>query len=200
MLSGATAMSERTIKQTCGFCASKFQVAASRIKYERGKHCSKACQYAAIKARPSNGGIITCERCGTQFSRPKSIVEGARYCTRACRDKHWIGAQTPNWQNGDGVYKRGPRWYSIRRAILARDKVCQHCGEDGKLHVHHKIPFRMFDDPDVANDADNLISLCPPCHRKEDAKSKWVGIDGGIIIRMDAGGAAWQLAREKGMV
>lgn len=53
----------------------------------------------------------------------------------------------------------------------------------------------MFDDADEANHHDNLISLCPPCHSKEDAKHKWVNT-GSAIIRMDAGSYAWGLARE----
>lgn len=192
-----------TLSISCSHCRNEFRAWPSRLKYGRGRHCSPGCQYAARRAAPKRSIEFSCIGCGKSFARPPSWTarKGAgKYCTRTCRDKHWVGDQTPNWQNGNGVYKRGPRWYSIRRAILARDKVCRHCGADGKLHVHHKTPFRMFDNQDAANDHGNLIALCPPCHRKEDSRSKWVGLEGGIIIRMDAGGAAWQLAREKGMV
>lgn len=123
------------------------------------------------------------------------MADKARFCTRECRDLHWKGDVTPNWQGGNGVYKRGPHWQSIKRAVLKRDNYeCQECGADGDLHVHHKIPFRMFDDAAVANDEGNLISLCPPCHRKADAAHKWVNVSGSII-RMDAGSYAWDLAR-----
>ena len=77
----------------------------------------------------------------------------------------------PHAEHQAGVYKRGPHWHSIRRRIVARDKVCQNCGASGKLQVHHKRPFRCFDDPDIANDEANLVALCPPCHRCEDARS-----------------------------
>ena len=39
------------------------------------------------------------------------------------------------------------------------------------LHVHHKIPFRKFDNDFVlANDLDNLETLCPKCHREEEGE------------------------------
>ena len=123
-----------------------------------------------------------------------------KYCTRACRDKNWKGAATPNWQDGSGVYKRGPHWFATRRRILKRDGACV-CGATEKLHVHHVIPFRMFDDPNQANDDDNLVALCPPCHRRADARFKWVKLPhSGSIIQMNAGGAAWELARERGII
>jgi len=63
------------------------------------------------------------------------------------------------------------------------------------LHVHHKVPFRMFDGADAANQEDNLISLCPQCHRKADAAHKWAKA-GDAIIRMGSGSYAWELARK----
>jgi DEAD/DEAH box helicase domain-containing protein len=33
-------------------------------------------------------------------------------------------------------------------------------------HVHHITPFRSFRDPDQANRLENLVTLCPNCHRK----------------------------------
>ncbi len=45
---------------------------------------------------------------------------------------------------------------------------CQHCGarESGDAHhVHHIIPFKKFTDSRLANAPENLITLCPRCHR-----------------------------------
>jgi DEAD/DEAH box helicase domain-containing protein len=64
----------------------------------------------------------------------------------------------------------GPRWNQLRELIRARDKYsCQVCGvlEAGQAHhVHHKRPFRGFPTVEEANRLDNLITLCPSCHRK----------------------------------
>lgn len=142
---------------------------------------------------------LICMGCGASFARSGSALKNGagkgKYCTRACRDANWKGDVTPNWQGGNGVYKRGPHWQSTRRAILKRDNYqCQECGTANDLHVHHKTPFRMFDDPDQANHEDNMITLCAPCHRREDAKMKWLKV-GDVIIKMPAGGYARQLAK-----
>jgi DEAD/DEAH box helicase domain-containing protein len=52
---------------------------------------------------------------------------------------------------------------------------CSLCGiaENTKPHhIHHKIPFRLFSDPNIANDLNNLVTLCPNCHRLVEMKVK----------------------------
>ncbi len=72
------------------------------------------------------------------------------------------------WNNVQNNY--GKNWDKLRKYIRARDEfTCQHCGKtegEKAFHVHHKIPFKRFSDPKKANDPDNLITLCPSCHRK----------------------------------
>lgn len=193
------------VDRVCEKCGKQFSVIPSRIKYGRGKHCSPACQYAAIRARPRDVIEFKCIGCGSLFYRYPSWTsrsKGAgKYCTRECRDKYWIGSKNPHWQNADRVYRRGPYWFATKRRVIARDKCCQTCGANGLLHVHHIIPFRMFDIAAEADTDSNLIALCPPCHRKEDARHKWVKINnGGGALCFGAGSIGWQLAREKGMI
>ncbi len=70
------------------------------------------------------------------------------------------------WRSDPNNY--GPGWKIIRDEIRKRDHyTCQVCGkkEDNTAHhVHHKIPFKSFTNPDNANQAGNLITLCPDCH------------------------------------
>lgn len=78
------------------------------------------------------------------------------------------------WSNDPNDY--GPDWPQIRAAARARDGYrCQVCGvpEGDRQHeVHHRTPFRAFRDAEGAHDArranrfDNLVTLCPACHRK----------------------------------
>ena len=72
------------------------------------------------------------------------------------------------WRNAPNEY--GPTWPRQRDRARVRDGYrCQICGiaEQGRSHeVHHKIPFRMFSSAEIANQLDNLITLCPNCHRK----------------------------------
>ncbi len=72
----------------------------------------------------------------------------------------------------------GPDWSAQRDAARARDGyVCRQCGapeRDGRQHdVHHITPFRTFgyvpgvnDLYKLANRLENLITLCPTCHRR----------------------------------
>ena len=76
-----------------------------------------------------------------------------------------------NWLNDPNDY--GPAWPQIRLAVRQRDQYrCRNCGVlEGKQshHVHHKTPFRGFLDRNEANQMDNLITLCPTCHRIAEA-------------------------------
>ena len=90
------------------------------------------------------------------------------------------------WTNDPNDY--GPEWNKIRERVRARDGYkCQVCGtlESGRQHdVHHKIPFRAslgsLKSPDLsaksrdfalqqANRLENLITLCPSCHKQTEA-------------------------------
>jgi len=81
------------------------------------------------------------------------------------------GENSPTWAGGDIDYY-GANWYEQRRKAREREGYCcKDCGiteeELGKeLSVHHIIPFRMFDDYRKANELDNLVAICEPCHRK----------------------------------
>jgi len=92
------------------------------------------------------------------------------------------------WTNAPNDY--GPEWPKIRDRARARDGFrCQVCGRpegERQHHVHHKIPFRQFMRADAgagspvragspdpaqsakarANQLDNLVTLCPECHKQ----------------------------------
>lgn len=61
---------------------------------------------------------------------------------------------------------RGPRWHSIRMAVLERDGfVCRSCGKGGRLEVDHVQPVRSR--PDLSFDPANLQALCTSCHTRK---------------------------------
>ena len=78
------------------------------------------------------------------------------------------------WRNSPNDY--GSTWKNISQLVRARDQyACQVCGakEMGKAHhVHHKIPFRMFLNPQEANRLENLVTLCPACHQRAELMVK----------------------------
>ncbi len=82
--------------------------------------------------------------------------------------------ETGEWTNDPNNY--GPNWPLQRKLAMMRDKnTCQNCGarqEDVPLQVHHKQPFRTFAHYQQANDINNLVTLCPKCHRQVEAAVK----------------------------
>lgn len=70
------------------------------------------------------------------------------------------------WRSDRNDY--GPDWNSIRNLVRQRDSyTCQACGKKesvGAHHVHHKIPFRLFNSLEKANELNNLVTLCADCH------------------------------------
>ncbi len=78
------------------------------------------------------------------------------------------------WNSTPNNY--GSNWPRIRDQIRQRDNFCcQVCGkheQDKAFAVHHKIPFRLFTSREQANQPDNLITLCPSCHRRAETVVK----------------------------
>jgi len=90
----------------------------------------------------------------------------------------------------------GPNWAQQRQLALERDgRRCRTCGaraEEFLLHVHHVRPFREYgyvlgqnENYLQANQLDNLVTLCPSCHRRAEAgqqtRSALSGL--GYVIR-----------------
>ena len=72
------------------------------------------------------------------------------------------------WHADQNEY--GPDWEELRSRVLNRDgHSCQVCGVSDTLrplHIHHIQPFRSFTNRETANQIQNLVTLCPTCHRK----------------------------------
>ena len=91
----------------------------------------------------------------------------------------------------------GPEWPTLRREILARDgHRCRLCGRPAAdrhpLEVHHLTPLRTFMAQyarpmalRLAHAPENLISLCPTCHRQvEQARGARTALSGlGYLLR-----------------
>jgi DEAD/DEAH box helicase domain-containing protein len=90
------------------------------------------------------------------------------------------------WSNAPNDYR--PNWQKQRDLARARDGFrCQVCGQpegENAHHVHHKIPFRMFDSAEQANQLANLITVCNSCHRK---------IETAVRVRSGLAGLAFTL-------
>jgi DEAD/DEAH box helicase domain-containing protein len=86
----------------------------------------------------------------------------------------------------------GPNWQEQRQKTLERDgQRCRTCGATARpgagLHVHHIRPFRDYgyvpgknDAYKVANQLENLVTLCPSCHRRAEAGQQTRSALGGL--------------------
>ncbi len=82
----------------------------------------------------------------------------------------------------------GPNWQTQRKQVLVRDgQRCRTCGAEGLLHVHHIRPFREYnyipgqnENYRQANQLDNLVTLCPACHRRAESGQQARSALGGL--------------------
>ena len=120
-------------------------------------------------------------------------------CFARWRSENVVGKEHPRWRGGRLPYY-GPNWNRQRKLALERDGyTCQKCHVHERdlnrsLDVHHVRPFRSFIEDygwevesdgiasdellgiinvvfEEANKLENLISLCPTCHRIEEEKN-----------------------------
>lgn len=92
--------------------------------------------------------------------------------------QRFSGRRNPNWHGGISKECRkrinNYNWKKIRKHVRERDNyTCYKCGLKAKNnHVHHIIPYRICKN----DDANNLITLCPKCHKKEENQYLRIGI------------------------
>jgi DEAD/DEAH box helicase domain-containing protein len=113
-----------------------------------------------------------------QLELPPSDLQTTGYWLTISPETVEFLAKNGLWTNAPNDY--GPEWPKIRDRVRVRDEFrCQVCGrpEGGRQHdVHHKIPFRQFMQAGFsadlnqakarANQLDNLVTLCPECHKQ----------------------------------
>ena len=113
-------------------------------------------------------------------------------------DGYWLvfGQHLTDRLTAAGILLRpndyGPNWDKQRELALARDQQrCRTCGAPARpgapLHVHHIRPFREYgylpgqnEAYRAANHLDNLVTLCPGCHRRAEAGQQTRSALGGL--------------------
>ncbi len=99
-------------------------------------------------------------------------------CWLCLSDEAVAALRDEGWWTGEQVEDRGPSWPAQRDRARQRDGYrCQWCGAEERPglqhHVHHLVPFREAgwipgenDNHLWANRLENLVTLCPSCHRR----------------------------------
>jgi len=176
---------------SCERCGESFEYYPSE---KEGLYCSECVETKNWRNPPVikgdnhprwNGGKLTieCAICEETVERYPSHVYGeVTFCSDECQhnwlSEEFTGEGHPNWEGGD-VGNYGPGWNRVRRNALERDGYeCVVCGTTKSdlgrnPDVHHVVPVRIFDTSEGmsvedAHRLDNVVTLCPPCHRKAD--------------------------------
>lgn len=147
------------VKLRCNDCGTEWETLAGNILYRcpTGFQCPH-CQQGIIDKQ--NKITVQCTYCGKEIVRTKKQVDknqtGYFYCSRDHGNKH---KNIIRENNGDFDNSKAYR----RRAFSNYPPQCAVChwDEDERiLEVHHKNSDRSN------NKVENLIILCPTCHRK----------------------------------
>lgn len=146
------------VTKTCVICGTEFQAIPSWGQTRAT--CSKECRYKLVSQRLSNKETRYCKQCGKPFTAAPSHYKilCSKFCHHVYMSKLFSGEGNPYWKETKALKRRSCR--SLRRRILERDRVCQHCGSESDLEVHH------IDSNPANNSGENVILLCKFCHAK----------------------------------
>ena len=165
-------MEKQTHICTCKKCGKEYEVTCSDAAWKAGryKHC---CSLSCANSRPMTqerldkirNGIkvyyenqeyhYTCEKCGKEFVRKSQIKKGRHIHCNECKLQRVHVKEEPQ-----SLLDLSSRTVS---KILYRAKCsCSICGwNESSCDIHHIVPKSKGG----TNDADNLIIVCPNCHR-----------------------------------
>jgi len=156
----------------CDVCGDKF----TKQKHRSTRFCSRECAYEGIHDADTQECVI----CGDEYRTGGPAKADSRVtCSRECHSEWLTGRYTGednwSWKGGYENYY-GDNWTEQRQKARERDNFeCQACGMDEsdyprELSVHHITPVRKYDQPEDANELDNLITMCEQCH------GRWEGL------------------------
>lgn len=155
----------KAIKKQCLQCKQDFLAAERFHRNGLAKYCSIKCQRDSLKNRIKT----ECYRCGKSIERIPSKARlsksGLFFCSRECKDiaQSLEGGckeiQPEHYGNANG--KNTYRVKALKRYPNKCANIECNWYEDTRiLEVHH------IDSNRKNNSLDNLIILCPICHRK----------------------------------
>ena len=142
-----------------------FETKYENIRRDNRKH--HICPICQEEDRNRNKIECICDYCGKEFLRTHSKLEksksGLHFCSRECKDNAQRISSGKDFDNiRPDHYGTATKNYR-EKAFKEYSHKCAVCGYDEDkdiLEVHH------IDENRENNEIDNLIILCPICHRK----------------------------------
>lgn len=135
------------MKTKCKNCDKDFDALQKELDRGNAKFCSRSCS-ALYNGKHREKLKHTCKACNNPFT---SKAKHAIYCSTTCKN---ISIKPSN-----NKYR-----YHLSHKInkLLKDKSCANCKWDSDVcDIHHIIPRAKGG----TDNFDNLILLCPNCHR-----------------------------------
>lgn len=153
------------IKVRCLIHGNIFETAYENVaRTSRAHHICPLCQQEDLN---QNKVLCKCDYCGKEYYLRQSRVEKGKFhfCCRECKDKAQRLSSGEQFEElRPAHYGQGSGVASYRdRAFQEYEHKCSVCGwdeDESILEVHH------IDENRSNNEIDNLIILCPICHRK----------------------------------
>lgn len=164
------------IKLRCNNCGTEWGTVASNVIYSsRTGHKCPHCRQKRMDELTKV--VLQCAYCGKEFVRAKRLLYKSRsgyfYCCQEHCNRH---RQVLREEKGEFDDSKNYR----RRAFSnfpPRCAVCHWVEDERILEVHHKDSDRNN------NKVENLIILCPNCHRKITLGYYWLDESQGVCLR-----------------
>ena len=69
-------------------------------------------------------------------------------------------------------FYKSRRWQRLRKVILARDSICQHCKAKGRYISANVVDHITPINKGGTNDLNNLQGLCSTCHNSKSSRDR----------------------------
>ena len=136
------------IEKECECCGKTFQADTRELNRGNAKFCSRSC--GAKMSRELNHKLV-CKHCGKEFM---SASKNAKYCSDSCKQKNYRTKQKSQSEDGKSL----KHYYTVFEKIPC--EICQ--WDKTSRDLHHILEVANGG----TNELDNLICVCPNCHRE----------------------------------
>lgn len=136
------------VEKECQFCGKLFQADTKELNRGNAKYCSQSCASKVPKALKYEH---ICKHCGQKFM---SASKSAKYCSDSCKQKNYRAKQKSLSEEGVSI----KTYYKIFEKIPC--EICQ--WNKTSRDLHHIIEVANGG----TNELNNLICVCPNCHRE----------------------------------